>query len=631
MSKARVSPGAAKNVYHDHHLAPETVQLHEARSTAREIVRRKSLTVLTAVLVLLCAFYLLAAAVPHLFDQIDGQYAGAAREMMARGDWLVPTQDGVPRLQKPPLVYWLEIVSLHALGPSAFAARLPVILATLAWFVAVGRLGWLVTQDARAGLAAAIILASFTGTFLFTHLVMPEPFLALTMALTVLALWSARDPAASPSRSFWFLLLAWGCIACGCLAKGLHALLFPVLTYLLVAWQVPAARRPAQKFIWFWPGWLLLICLVVPWYGAVELRYPGFLKEHFWNEQLGHVFNRRSPPDTDRVPLPTFWVEHLGLFFPWTVFLPLVLPKLWAALRRWPEIAGQPLGFLWVWFAVNGVTIAFSSIQDYYLLVSWPAVAVGLAMAFRDWDAASSRRATWGGWVLVALGLAGVAVRIAFRVPRTHVDHGAIDGASHGLDVLRNFPGTEWDGLLGLLGVAGFILLAGGFSVIWFARRQRSFRVLTATAMTSLGLLACSVEGLRITEPSLSSWPFTAYLQTHAPPDYRVASLSEANDYTSLFFYLPHPVIWIDAHADTEFATRVFGAGRNLYWSRQQLVDGWGQNRAFYLIADQTRMGSVAQLLHNAGGFRVALTSGSRVLLANPAAPPEQPALHPAR
>jgi hypothetical protein len=78
--------------------------------------------------------YLAACGAPRLFDQIDGQYAGAAREMMVRGDWLTPTQNGVPRLQKPPLVYWCELLSLRVFGVNEFAARFPVVLATVGWF-----------------------------------------------------------------------------------------------------------------------------------------------------------------------------------------------------------------------------------------------------------------------------------------------------------------------------------------------------------------------------------------------------------------------------------------------------------------------------------------------------------------
>ena len=92
-----------------------TTLLSPIRATqpvARRRVSRELWIVLCALL-FVCAIYLLTSGIPKLFDQVDGQYAGAAREMIARGDWLVPTQDGIPRLQKPPLLYWLEILSLR--------------------------------------------------------------------------------------------------------------------------------------------------------------------------------------------------------------------------------------------------------------------------------------------------------------------------------------------------------------------------------------------------------------------------------------------------------------------------------------------------------------------------------------
>src|SRR5260370_24684106 len=142
-------------------------------------------------LVLVAAVYIGTAAVPRLFDQIDGQYAGAAREMIVRGDWLTPTQNGVPRLQKPPLVYWCEILSMHVFGVNEFGARFPVALATFGWFLATGLLGQRVIGTRSAAFAAALTLAMFSGTFFFTHLVMPEPFLACFVTL-----------------SFWSLIVA---------------------------------------------------------------------------------------------------------------------------------------------------------------------------------------------------------------------------------------------------------------------------------------------------------------------------------------------------------------------------------------------------------------------------------------
>ena len=86
-----------------------------------------------------------------MFNQNEGQYAGAAREMLnrpqdylpsarrqtERGQLLVPTNDGMPRLQKPPLVYWTLIASMRLFGVNDFTARLPNALATLAWFAGI--------------------------------------------------------------------------------------------------------------------------------------------------------------------------------------------------------------------------------------------------------------------------------------------------------------------------------------------------------------------------------------------------------------------------------------------------------------------------------------------------------------
>ena len=53
-----------------------------------------------------------------LYGQTEGQYAGAAREMIQSGHWLLPTNDGVPRLRKPPMLYWLIIASFCLLYTS---------------------------------------------------------------------------------------------------------------------------------------------------------------------------------------------------------------------------------------------------------------------------------------------------------------------------------------------------------------------------------------------------------------------------------------------------------------------------------------------------------------------------------
>jgi hypothetical protein len=75
-----------------------------------------------------------------LYNETDGQYAGAAREMIESHQWLLPTNDGLPRLQKPPLLYWLIVLSYKTFGINEAAARLPIVgtVATVAFTFLIG-------------------------------------------------------------------------------------------------------------------------------------------------------------------------------------------------------------------------------------------------------------------------------------------------------------------------------------------------------------------------------------------------------------------------------------------------------------------------------------------------------------
>lgn len=49
----------------------------------------------------------------HLSIPDEGRYPEIAREMLSSGNWVTPTINGVPFLDKPPLYYWLEATSMH--------------------------------------------------------------------------------------------------------------------------------------------------------------------------------------------------------------------------------------------------------------------------------------------------------------------------------------------------------------------------------------------------------------------------------------------------------------------------------------------------------------------------------------
>ena len=75
-----------------------------------------------------------------LIDRDEPRFAEASREMIERGDYIVPHFNNQFRLDKPPFAYWAQVASYRIFGENDFAARFPsaiaaalVALLILAW------------------------------------------------------------------------------------------------------------------------------------------------------------------------------------------------------------------------------------------------------------------------------------------------------------------------------------------------------------------------------------------------------------------------------------------------------------------------------------------------------------------
>jgi 4-amino-4-deoxy-L-arabinose transferase-like glycosyltransferase len=88
-------------------------------------------------LVLACgiALFLWRLGSTGLVDETPPLFAASARAMAETGDWLIPRVNGLPRYDKPPLIYW-AMGLLYALPGQdiwnplgTWAARLPSALA----------------------------------------------------------------------------------------------------------------------------------------------------------------------------------------------------------------------------------------------------------------------------------------------------------------------------------------------------------------------------------------------------------------------------------------------------------------------------------------------------------------------
>ena len=215
----------------------------------------------------------------------EGRYVGVAWEMLRSGDWIVPTQNGLPFFHKPPLFYWLTAASMQVFGPTAAAARFAPLLAAL-----VAAFGFHAATRRRAGAsiagAALVVLATmpfFFGAAQFANLdMLVAAFIALTIVFAAEAALDLRD--GRPHRRA--LVLAWACAALGVLAKGLIGLVLPGLV--IVVWLVVSARARVILRLVSPLGLVVFALIAAPWFIAVQQQYPGFARYFF----IYHHFER---------------------------------------------------------------------------------------------------------------------------------------------------------------------------------------------------------------------------------------------------------------------------------------------------------------------------------------------------
>ena len=563
--------------------------------------------------------YLGACGTPRLFDQIDGQYAGAAREMMVRGDWLTPTQNGVPRLQKPPLVYWCELLSLRVFGVNEFAARFPVALATAGWFFATGLLAWRLIGTRSAGLAAGLALAMCTGTFLFTHLVMPEPFLGCFMALSFWSLLGAMNVRLEGHADVdrW-LIATWLFMALGTLAKGIHALFIPIGAMSCAAWITPSIRTVWRRFLLRPQGWILCLAMVMPWYLVMESRYPGFLKDHFFNEQIGSALSRRWPPDSDRVPLWIFWLEHLVLFFPITLLFPAAIQAAVGAHKdgRLPLKGGTLL--LLFWFVVTGLGISFANVQDYYLMIAWPPVVVWIAWAITKQRISFK----WPAIILIVLGMAGLVGACLLSIWRIHETGESATSDPIVGDTISNvfqiLPPSLWKDFTPLLYVGSTATLLTGI-LVWLCNRKGRFDLAFAGfGFCMAGIFLISTRGLELVQDEFSSAKVAKIIDSRAGPGSTVICQGNPNENTTLFFYVKRPIFWVDGRPEIEFATRILGIGRDHFLTHEQVAKFWRGDSQVFLVIERSAFTDENAYLGLGPEESVPIGScGSRIILLN--------------
>ncbi len=370
---------------------------------------RTSLLVDGLVLLIAAAslFWRLGAA--PIRDTNEALYASIALTMAHGGSWIIPHLDGVPYIEKPPLLYWLMALSFKAFGAGAWQARLPDAVA--AWLTVLGCivLGRAVSAP-LAGRFAALVTGTALGYVLVARYILFDPLMVFfwlaALALLVLAV---------ERRQRVWLRAAAVAVALATLTKGPEALLLLGLVALVQLLAAPVAWKRSELLKFYLDPWAIALFVLVaaPWHLAALRILPGFGWFFFVNETIGRFLGTRIPDDFHHGPWWYYGPKLLIGFFQWTPLLAVL-----AAFA--PRLRGDDTATASARWARNTaiiLTVFFSSASDkgaYYLLPVVPLVAwwlgVRLQAALRAGDdgaAALPRRLGLGALLfgMAALGL----------------------------------------------------------------------------------------------------------------------------------------------------------------------------------------------------------------------------------
>jgi 4-amino-4-deoxy-L-arabinose transferase-like glycosyltransferase len=498
----------------------------------------------THVLLVVCCVFLFFYGLGAfgLIGADEPRYAQVAREMLSRHDWVTPTLQRKPWLEKPVLYYWQAMLAFCVTGVTDQSARIPAAVDASMLVAAI----YFFLRRLRPGseLDGALIAASSAGIIGFARAAATDMPLAATFSIALLAWYAwyesgqSRETQRPAYLAVFYVFLALGTLAKGPVAPALAAVVILIFVALKREW------RAIARTLWI-PGIALYFAVTLPWYFAVQLRNPDFFRIFILEHNLARfsqdVYHHRQP----------FWFYipvFLLAMMPWT--LALILAVVEPARAIWSErkkavVRGKNSGedspenswqlFLLIWMFVP--VVFFSASQSKlpgYILPAVPAGALLIA------EYLASRRLGRGQedneednredkklrpqFAVAHAVLCGLLIYAAFSVSS--------------VAIYRRLPG----GVFAYVGAAIAAVVAIGISVVLLSRAgTRLFsRVTVLTVVVSVAVVIRTAAP--IIDATQSARPIAESIQSfsHEPVPVAIYHINRMQQY-GLEFYLNRP------------------------------------------------------------------------------------------
>ena len=299
-----------------------------------------------------------------LIDRDEPRFAEASREMIERGDYVIPYFNNHFRFDKPPLAYWAQVASYRLFGENDFAARLPSAIAAALTALSIFAWGSRIGGN-RVGWSAAIVFTLSLQTFVHAKAAVADMWLVLFVTLAHWAgceLFFGKKPGpelpesdevveapvlrhsiAEPlRRTATTIESAGGRIFCWLMFY--IALAFAFLAKGPIGWAplltvgstifITGDPRVAKRFK-FLRGLVLTLAVVALWGIPALIQTHGeFFRIGIGRHVIGRSFGAMEGHGADSLGvylllLPFYFVTVFASFFPWSIKLPWLARRLW--------------------------------------------------------------------------------------------------------------------------------------------------------------------------------------------------------------------------------------------------------------------------------------------------------------
>ncbi|MFH0756267.1 MAG: glycosyltransferase family 39 protein [Bacteroidota bacterium] len=398
----------------------------------------------------------------HLFDSDEVNYAESAREMVLTGDYMNVQIDFEPFPEKPPLFFWLQVVSMKLFGINEFAARFPNVICGMVTLMLLYFIGKRLYGH-RFGTYWILSYGAAILPFFFFKSGIIDPWFNLFIFLGMVWFVFYLDPERRKSRVINVMLSALF-FSLAILTKGPVALLIFLICFILFLLVRRFRMETSVRDVALFTG--ILVLVGGSWYFYQIISGNSYVLKEFIRYQFSILVKVKTGHEG-------FFGYHLVVLL--LGVFPASVISLKSITKKAEEKELQRLFKQWMVIMILVVIILYSIARTKLLHYSSLAYFPMTFLAAWVWEKWVDRKIEIGSWQVVVIFLIALfyaSVTILFPLVADHrewlleKDFSFLDPFTRGaLQRNAHWSGYEW--LVGL-----FLILGVGFAAVQILRRN---------------------------------------------------------------------------------------------------------------------------------------------------------------